>query len=232
MIDQNFQDKGVVIVAGGSGKRFGSEIPKQFLDIAGKPVLMHTILKFYDAYPNIRIVVVLPEAHHETWASLCSEHHFEIEHEVVKGGKERFDSVKNGLEKVRGCEIIGVQDGVRPLASTKLIQICYETAFSYGACVPAIPVADSLRKGDKTNNAPINREGLFRVQTPQVFRSSWLQKAYEQPFDGSFTDDASVVEKAGHKIILVDGEESNIKITRLEDLKLAEFNLINSVSSR
>jgi 2-C-methyl-D-erythritol 4-phosphate cytidylyltransferase len=223
---KNIQDKGVVIVAGGSGKRFGSELPKQFLDIAGKPVLMHTILKFYDAYPNIRIVVVLPEAHHETWASLCSEHNFEIEHEVVKGGKERFDSVKNGLEKVRGCEIIGVQDGVRPLASTKLIQTCYETAFSYGACVPAIPVADSLRKGDKTNNAPINREGLFRVQTPQVFRSSWLQKAYEQPFDGSFTDDASVVEKAGHKIILVDGEESNIKITRQEDLKLAEFYLL------
>jgi 2-C-methyl-D-erythritol 4-phosphate cytidylyltransferase len=219
------QNYGVIIVAGGSGKRFGSELPKQFLKVEGKPVLMHTIQQFYGAYPFIKIVVVLPESYHDTWVSLCQTHQFEIEHEVVKGGKVRFDSVKNGLEKVKGCEIIGVQDGVRPLVSKKLIQTCYETAFSYGACVPAIPVADSLRKGDKTNNAPISREGLFRVQTPQVFRSSWLQKAYEQPFNDLFTDDASVVEKNGHKIILVNGEETNIKITRREDLSLAEFYL-------
>ncbi|PLX25790.1 MAG: 2-C-methyl-D-erythritol 4-phosphate cytidylyltransferase [Salinivirgaceae bacterium] len=219
-------EKAVIIVAGGSGKRFGSEVPKQFLEITGKPVLMHTIERFREAFTNVKIVVVLPEVHHETWENLCNEHQFEIEHEVAKGGKERFDSVKNGLEKVTDCELVGVQDGVRPLTSVKLIQSCYDTAFSYGACVPAIPVADSLRKGNKTDNKPVSREGLFRVQTPQVFRYSWLLKAYEQPFDSSFTDDASVIEKAGHKIILVDGEESNIKITRQEDLQLAEFYLL------
>jgi 2-C-methyl-D-erythritol 4-phosphate cytidylyltransferase len=226
MTDQNINDIGVVIVAGGSGKRFGSELPKQFLEIIGKPVLMHTIERFVEAFSKIKIVVVLPEDHHETWADLCKMHEFAIDHEVVKGGKERFYSVKNGLEKVKDCEIVGVQDGVRPLASAKLIQTCYETASSYGACVPAIPVADSLRKGNKTDNKPVSREGLFRVQTPQVFRNVWLQIAYDQPYDPSFTDDASVVEKAGHKIILVDGEESNIKITRKEDLKLAAFYLL------
>lgn len=225
MTVQNSQDKGVIIVAGGSGKRFGSDLPKQFLEINGRPVLMHTIQQFFNAFPNIKIVVVLPEKHHETWAKLCDDHQFEIEHEVVQGGKERFNSVKNGLAKVPDCEIVGVQDGVRPLVSEKLIHTCYETAFRYGACVPAIPVTDSLRKGNVTDNKPISRNGLFRIQTPQVFRNSWLQSAYEQTYHDSFTDDASVVEKAGHKIILVNGEESNFKITKQEDLKLAEFYL-------
>lgn len=220
MTAQNFQEKGVIIVAGGSGIRFGSQLPKQFLEINGKPVLMHTIQQFFNAYHDIKIVVVLPETHHETWVNLCDEHQFKIEHEVAHGGKERFNSVKNGLEKVQDCELVGVQDGVRPLATAKLIQTCFETAFRYGACVPAIPVSDSLRKGDKTDNKPISREGLYRIQTPQVFRNIWLQKAYEQKYDSSFTDDASVVENAGHKIILVDGEESNIKITNRNDLKL------------
>jgi 2-C-methyl-D-erythritol 4-phosphate cytidylyltransferase len=211
----------VVIVAGGSGKRFGADIPKQFLLLNGKPVLMHTIERFAKTKLRMRIVVVLPEAHHETWADLCKKHAFGLQHDVATGGAERFFSVKNGLEKLGNCHIIGIHDGVRPVISAGLIEKCYATAERNGSCIPAIAVSDSLRRGSFSQNAIVDRTNLYRLQTPQVFRKDWIMSAYRQSFDKAFTDDASVVEKAGFPIILTDGEEENIKITTRKDLSLA-----------
>ncbi|MDA3866775.1 MAG: 2-C-methyl-D-erythritol 4-phosphate cytidylyltransferase [Salinivirgaceae bacterium] len=212
---------GVVIVAGGSGKRFGTDMPKQFLLLNGKPVLMHTIERFAETKLPMKIVVVLPEAHHETWTKLCTEHAFELPHELVTGGDERFFSVKNGLEKLDECKIIGIHDGVRPLISAELIEKCYATAERNGSCVPAIAVPDSLRRGSFSKNEIVDRTNLYRLQTPQVFRKDWIIGAYRQSFDKEFTDDASVAEKAGFPIILTSGEEENIKITHQKDLSLA-----------
>ncbi len=216
---------GVIIVAGGTGKRFGSELPKQFLPIGNKPVLMRTIEKFHGTIADIQIIVVLPNSHIETWKQLCAEYDFKTEHTIVEGGKERFGSVKNGLDTLKECELVAVHDGVRPLASGKLISNCFETAQRHGSCIPVIPETDSLRKGDFLNNQPLSRKNLYRVQTPQVFKYTWLKKAYNQPFHEDFTDDASVIERAGFQIILTQGEEENIKITRKKDLNLAEFYL-------
>lgn len=216
---------GVVIVAGGSGTRFGNEIPKQFLTLNQFPVLMHTIRQFSQSIEKIEIAVVLPANHHETWKKLCAEYDFNIPHHVSYGGTERFYSVKNGLEKVADCELIGIHDGVRPLTPQKLIQQCFESAGRHGSCVPVIPVTDSLRNGNYQQNKPISRENLYRVQTPQVFRQSWIMKAYEQEFDPAFTDDATVLEKLGYPVFLTDGTEKNIKITKPEDLNLAAFYL-------
>lgn len=214
---------GVVIVAGGSGKRFGGELPKQFLPVREKPVLMRTIEQFHKTFSGIHIVVVLPGSHIDVWNKLCSEHNFSIDHTIVQGGKERFWSVKNGLNALSECELVAVHDGVRPLASEALIAKCFETAQRHGTCVPVIPETDSLRKGNFSNNQPVCRKNLYRVQTPQVFKFSWLKKSYNQPFSENFTDDASVVERAGFQIILTEGEEENIKITQQKDLDLAEF---------
>ncbi len=225
MLKTNSSKTGVVIVAGGSGKRFGNEMPKQFLTLQQWPVLMHTINQFAKSIDNIEIVVVLPEKHHKTWENLCQKHEFNISHKVATGGTERFYSVKNGLARVADCEVIAVHDGVRPLASQDLIKRCFETAARHGSCVPVIPVLDSLRKGDSQKNKPVSRQNLYRVQTPQVFRQSWIMKAYEQNFNANFTDDASVIETLGYQIFLTEGSEKNIKITKPEDLELAAFYL-------
>lgn len=214
--------KAVVIVAGGSGTRMRSNIPKQFLLLRGKPILMHTIERFYNYCNDIRIVVVLPKDEIERWKHLCSEYHFTIQHDVNQGGETRYHSVKNGLALVDSDCIVGIHDGVRPLVSTLVIEKCYNEAASGKAVIPVIPAVDSLRMVTTTGNTAIDRSSIRLVQTPQVFPSKMLADAYKQEYTPAFTDDASVVEACGKSITLVDGNIENIKITNPIDLTIAD----------
>lgn len=211
--------KSVIIVAGGSGKRMGADIPKQFLEIKGKPILLHTIEAFYNYSQKIRIVVVLPKNQIDYWQKISSKLNISIDYNIVAGGKERFFSVKNGLEAVSDTQLVAIHDGVRPFISINIIEKGFEIAQERGNAVAAIRVKDSYRIIDNQGNKYINREQLRIIQTPQIFRYNILQKAYEQDFCKLFTDDASVVEKLGYKINLFEGEEQNIKITTKEDLR-------------
>ena len=220
--------KSVVIVAGGKGIRFGGELPKQFMPMNNKPVLMHTINAFYNCNNSFEIVVVIPENHFPLWADLCKRYNFTTPHKLVKGGSTRWESVKNGLNSVDENSIIGIHDGVRPLISSALINSLYTSADSYGAVIPAIKVTDSLRVLDTNSDksTAVNRELYRAVQTPQVFKGNIIKAAYNMPFEEVFTDDASVVERYGVEIKIVEGEDSNIKITSAKDLIIAE--LLNS----
>lgn len=213
---------GVIIVAGGSGRRMGSTLPKQFLMLHNRPVLAHTIDRVREALPSARIVVVLPEEHIELWRNLAAR--FDIaRHEVVAGGSERFHSVNNGLEALGDdVRLIAVHDGVRPLASKKLILRALLEAENSGAAIPVVAPADSYRMVEGDTSHTIDRSVLRIVQTPQVFRAEILREAYRQPFSALFTDDASVVEAAGHTVTLCEGERENIKITTPSDLTIAE----------
>lgn len=214
-----------IIVAGGSGSRMGSKLPKQFLPIAGEPILMHTIRAFYDALGEHQIVVVLPSEHITIWCELCEKHSFDIEHEVVAGGKSRFYSVKNGLSIVeKDIDVVLVQDGVRPFVTERLIHDMITAARLYGAAVPCMAQVDSLREVcDENRSVIVDRNRYVRVQTPQAFDKKLLIEAYLQPFDLSFTDDASVVEALGSgEIHLVLGDERNLKITSPLDMVVAE----------
>lgn len=208
-------------MAGGSGTRMGTEIPKQFLAVAGKPVLMHTVAKFFSADPAMSLIVVLPENQIEVWKKLCEAHKFEISHEVIHGGDTRFQSVKNGLTMVKGKGIVAVHDGVRPLVSSSLILKLIAVAAEKGNAVPCIPVSESVREISGSSNKPSDRNSLVLIQTPQCFDSHILKKAYLEPYRESFTDDASVAELMGEKINLVEGERDNIKITFPSDLDFA-----------
>ncbi|MFN8211687.1 MAG: 2-C-methyl-D-erythritol 4-phosphate cytidylyltransferase [Bacteroidales bacterium] len=212
----------VVIVAGGSGKRMGMETPKQFLELAGKPVLMHTIERFYRFDNSIEIITVLPENQLRFWLDLKKKYSFDIPHTLVKGGTHRFNSVKHGLEFVSTPGLVAIHDGVRPLVHPDTIKRCFETARELGNAIPVVSPADSLRLIEDHSNEPINRMNVKQVQTPQVFDAALLKKAYSQPYDVSFTDDATVVEKTGARINLVDGNRENIKITNPEDLFIAQ----------
>lgn len=214
--------KAVVIVAGGSGTRMRSDIPKQFLLLRGKPILMHTIERFYNFCNDIKIVVVLPKDEIERWKHLCSEYFFTIQHDVTQGGETRYHSVKNGLALVDNDCIVGIHDGVRPLVSTLVIEKCYNEAASGKAVIPVIPAVDSLRMVTATGNTAIDRSTIRLVQTPQVFPSNMLMDAYKQEYAPTFTDDASVVESFGLAITLVDGNIENIKITNPIDLTIAD----------
>lgn len=214
-----------IIVAGGKGERMGEQLPKQFLELAGKPILMHTIEKFYQAFPQTKIILALPENQFDYWEELCFKYRFtNTPHILVAGGKTRFESVKNALALVKEDGIVAVHDGVRPLVSTETIQLCFAEAEKYGAVIPVVDVVDSLRfvsKQDQTNKA-VARNCYKNVQTPQCFKTEILLKAYKQDFDEAFTDDASVVEKLGYNIELVRGNVENIKITSPIDLIVAE----------
>jgi 2-C-methyl-D-erythritol 4-phosphate cytidylyltransferase len=213
----------VVIVAGGKGLRMGSDIPKQFIPIDGKPVLMRTIEAFYNFDKVINIVLVLPEPHQEYWRNLCKEYEFNIPHRTVTGGETRFHSVKNGLSLVKSG-LVAVQDGVRPFASKELIKRCFDAACLHKAVIPVIDSTDSLREmTDNERSRIIDRSKIRLVQTPQVFDCELLQKAYQTDFKDTFTDDASVVEAMGENIHLVAGETTNIKITTPFDLKVGEI---------
>ena len=211
----------VIIVAGGSGKRFGSSTPKQFLNLNGKPVLMHTLEVFFRYNNTIEIILVLPKEHISTWNYLVDKHNFPINHTLVEGGKERFNSVKNGLEHASG-KLIAVHDGVRPLANRKTIEKSFKAAQEFGAAIPVTPIVETLRKLSANNSITVNREEYRAVQTPQCFTQEVLLKAYQQEYQENFTDDASVVENLGQKVALFEGNKENIKITNPSDLAIAE----------
>jgi len=214
--------KFVIIVAGGSGNRMGSEIPKQFLEISEKPILIHTIQVFYDFDPECELIVVLPEAQQNYWKALCLKYSFTLPHRVVSGGANRFDSVRNGLKLVDGDGIVFIHDGVRPLVSRQTIERCYHLAQKNGNAIPVLRVNESLRKQKGNQSISVDRNLYLSVQTPQTFRSEQILKAYKQDFDPAFTDDASVAEKAGFPIFMVEGNQENIKITTPADLVIAE----------
>lgn len=211
-----------IVVAGGSGQRMGTSLPKQFLELGGKPVLLHAIMAFYQAYDDMKVVLVLPDAH-RAYAERelrLSDHFPQLT--VVPGGETRFHSVKNGLAEVKGPSVVFVHDGVRPLASTSLIHRCYEAALEHGSAIPAIDLKDSIRELRADGNAAADRSRFKIIQTPQTFLSDVLLPAFDLPYDSLFTDEATVVERLGHKVHLVQGEERNLKITRPEDLVIAE----------
>lgn len=215
--------RGVVIVAGGSGSRMQSVLPKQFLMLGGLPVVARTINTFSEALPGADIVVVLPEQHIALWENLRAR--FDVaRHRVVAGGKERFHSVLNGINALSDkVEYIAVHDGVRAMATKKLIIRAMLAAEEHGAVIPVVDVVDSYRRVDGVESYIVPRSELRIVQTPQVFRAQVLRDAYNQPFSPAFTDDASVVEAAGGRIVLVDGERTNIKLTTPEDMAYAEW---------
>jgi 2-C-methyl-D-erythritol 4-phosphate cytidylyltransferase len=200
----------------------GTEIPKQFLELCGKPVLMHTISVFHDFDPESKIILVLPEDQLPFWEGLCLKHSFSLVHQVVSGGKTRFHSVQNGLSQIDGEGIVFIHDGVRPLVSRETLGRCLETAQESGNAIPVLPVTESLRKQEGDQNISVDRSQYFSVQTPQTFRSDQILEAFQQDFDPAFTDDASVAEKAGFSIQMVEGNRENIKITTPTDLIIAE----------
>jgi 2-C-methyl-D-erythritol 4-phosphate cytidylyltransferase len=214
-----------IIVGGGSGSRMLSEVPKQFMLLRGRPVLMHTIEAFHKSDYNPEIIVVLNVDFHQYWENLCVLHNFSIPHQLVKGGTHRFDSVKNGIKAIKTRAIIAIHDAVRPLLSSQLIDRSFDEAERSGNAVAAIKSRDSVRQNIGTHTVPLDREEIYLIQTPQTFSSEILKKAYKQEFRNEFTDDASVAERSGIKINLIDGETRNFKITFPEDIRLAEIYL-------
>lgn len=210
----------IVIVAGGKGLRMGTDVPKQFLVVNGKPILMHTIERFYEFDPSMQIIVVLPAEQIDYWFDLCGKYNFEVSHEIVEGGSERFFSVRNGIEQADAdAELIGIHDGVRPYVSTEVIGRCFDEAAASGAAIPVVAVVETVRELTPDGGShTVPRSNYRLVQTPQVFSAPLLRKAYAQDFRPDFTDDASVVEAMGHSISLVEGNRENIKITTKADL--------------
>ena len=215
--------KHVIIVAGGKGLRMGGEIPKQFLPIGGKPVLMRTIEAFYAYDASIRVILVLPISQQTYWKELCSVYAFDLPHDIANGGETRFHSVKNGLALVEGEGTVGVHDGVRPFVSQEVIARCYSEAESKNAVIPVIGVVETVRRLNGEDSVTVPRDQDKLVQTPQVFDVALLRKAYNQEFTDMFTDDASVVEALDERVYLVEGNRENIKLTTPFDLKLAEM---------
>ena len=237
----------VIIVAGGKGLRMGSDIPKQFLPIGGKPVLMRTLERFREYSDDLQMILVLPEAQQDYWKELCKEYHFPLpattplpqqggagggSYLLANGGQTRFHSVQNGLALVPDDAegVVGVHDGVRPFPSIEVIRNCYETARTAKAVIPVIPVVETVRKLDLTKcqtlceveSVTVPRDEYRLVQTPQTFDIQLLKAANRQPYNDGFTDDASVVESYGHTITLVEGNRENIKITTPYDIVVAE----------
>lgn len=214
--------KYVLIVAGGKGLRMGTDLPKQFIPLKDKPLLMHTLHVFYEWDATAELLLVLPESHQAYWRMLCTELNFTIPHIIVTGGETRFHSVRNGLKEIHEPGLIAIHDGVRPFVTSEVISACFSEAATFGAAIPVVPIVDSIRQRDGEVSFPVNRNAYCAVQTPQVFVSAILHSAYAQPYSTSFTDDASVVEAAGGYIHLVDGSRENIKITTSADLLYAK----------
>lgn len=225
----------VIIVAGGKGLRMGSEVPKQFLPVRGLPILMRTMLRFREYSPKLDIILVLPKTQQDYWKSLCHQHQFSIPYLLADGGRTRFHSVQNGLTLIPDDAegVVGVHDGVRPFVSVDVIRRCYEEARVKKAAIPVVPVVETIRKIDNSNSEDkadscvqcshtVPRDEYRLVQTPQCFDIQLLKAANLQPYNNSFTDDASVVETYGATVTLVDGNRENIKITTQGDLKIAE----------
>jgi 2-C-methyl-D-erythritol 4-phosphate cytidylyltransferase len=214
----------IIIVAGGKGLRMGSDIPKQFLPIGGKPVLMRTLERFREYSADLQIILVLPEAQQDYWQELCRKYNFEVEYQLANGGQTRFHSVQNGLALVPDDAegVVGVHDGVRPFPSIEVISNCYETARTAKAVIPVIPVVETVRHLSPLTSITVPRDEYRLVQTPQTFDIQLLKAANRQPYNDGFTDDASVVESYGHAITLVEGNRENIKITTPYDIVVAE----------
>ncbi len=211
-----------IIVAGGSGVRMGYDIPKQFIELNGKPILMWTIDVFDGLANRPEIIVVLPEAQVGQWNELCRKHSYKTKHKITVGGKERYLSVKNGIDLVYDANsIVAIHDGVRPLVNPSVIEECYITAEKLGNAIPVIQPVESVRIIEKNSSSAFPRSNVLLVQTPQVFKASLIKRCYEQPFNASFTDDASVIEAMGEKVFIVNGNRENIKITTQTDLIFA-----------
>ncbi len=221
--------KYVLIVAGGKGLRMGTELPKQFLPIGGKPVLMRTLEAFYTYNSEIQLILVLPHSQQDYWKQLCREYHFSLPHVVADGGETRFHSVKNGLALVNTPGLVGVHDGVRPFVSQEVISRCYDLAAEKKAVIPVIDVVETVRHLNGEGSITVNRDDYKLVQTPQVFDVELLKQAYNQSYTPHFTDDASVVEALGVPVALTVGNRENIKITTPFDLKIATV-LLDSCS--
>ena len=209
-----------IIVAGGQGTRFHSDVPKQFLLLDSKPILMHTIEHFYAFNADIRIIVVLPKFQIDYWNQLCTKHHFSVPHTIVAGGSTRTESVMNGLNAIGDTGLVAIHDGVRPLVSPALIAQAFQQAAKTDSAIPTLPSTDTLRH---ISGKLLDRNSILLVQTPQVFNIEKLKQAYNQIPDKVFTDDASVYESAGYKLSYIEGERTNLKITTQFDLMLAEF---------
>lgn len=204
-----------------------SDVPKQFMELCGKPILVHTIEAFKQAVNTLEIIVVLPEVHIELWKKICFKHNFNISHQICIGGEKRFHSVKNGLSMISEKCIVAIHDAVRPLVSKDVIIRCFEEAQDKGSAIPVVSIKDSIRIIDGDKSIALNREKYKAVQTPQCFKSEIIKKAYNCKYKDIFTDDASVAESQGYKMTLVEGNDENIKITTPIDLLYAE-SLINS----
>ncbi|MFT4024052.1 MAG: 2-C-methyl-D-erythritol 4-phosphate cytidylyltransferase [Flavihumibacter sp.] len=215
-------EKYAVIVAGGSGLRMGTAVPKQFLDLRGRPVIWYTLTAFLHAYPDLNIILVLPEQHLETGKRIIRTTHDPDRIWLTIGGETRFHSVQNGLQHIRRHSIVFVHDGVRCLPTTDLIRRCYEVALDKGNAIPAITAVDTVRLEKFDGNEQVDRNRVKLIQTPQTFFSELVKSAFEQDYHESFTDEASVVERLGVKIHLTEGEPTNLKITRPLDLLIAE----------
>ena len=214
----------IIIVAGGKGLRMGSDIPKQFLPVGGKPVLMRTLERFREYAEDLQIILVLPKAQQDYWHELCQKYDFKIKYWLADGGETRFHSVQNGLAKIPDDAegVVGVHDGVRPFPSIDVIRNCYETARTAKAVIPVIPVVETVRHLQGNTSETVPRNDYRLVQTPQTFDIQLLKAANKQPYNDGFTDDASVVEAFGFNTTLVEGNRENIKITTPYDLKIAE----------
>jgi len=223
-------DNYLILVAGGKGLRMGGEVPKQFMPIGGKPILMHTIEAFRKSIDGIQIVLVLPASQHDYWQRLCKEYNFHSPELIAEGGETRFHSVRNGLALLpdNAEAVVGVHDGVRPFVSAETIWRCFAAAAEGKAVVPVVPVVETVRQilpDGKSMTRP--RDEYRLVQTPQTFPLALLKEAYRQPYTDAFTDDASVVEAMGKEIIMIEGNRENIKITTPADIRLAEFITMN-----
>ncbi len=215
--------KFALIVAAGSGSRMNAAVPKQFIEINGRPVLMHTFDVFLQYDPQIEFILVLPKDLVELWKSLCKKHNFNLLHKIALGGETRFDSVKNGLDLISDEGVVFIHDGVRPLVSINTLKNCFETALEKGNSLPVVTVSESIRMVEGSKNCAVDRSKYFLVQTPQTFKTYLIKKAYQQATSNVYTDDATVMENSGQTIHLVEGNRENIKITFAEDLVYAKM---------
>lgn len=217
--------KFAIIVAGGSGTRMGGSIPKQYLEIGGKPVLMHTLEVFQNSCPDISLILVIPSSDFERWETLCKTYDFTLSHQIVAGGNSRFQSVSNGLDAIKEKEgIVAIHDGVRPFVNPQVIRESFEQAAIHGSAITVVALKDSLRKIKEDGNSVFQERQNFRlVQTPQTFQLEKIKKAFETEELPQFTDDATVYEHQGWQVFLIPGNMENIKITTPEDMDFAEF---------
>lgn len=212
----------VVVVAGGKGTRMQSEVPKQFIDLNGYPIILHTINRFLSYNPDMEFRLVLPADQFQTWDEICQKHNFKHEIEVYPGGEVRFESVKNGISNLPKNSLVAIHDGVRPLINRTTIDLCFKRAEKYGSAIPVISPYESIRFIENDKSKPVDRSKYVLIQTPQVFKSKILSAAYNTTCKNEFTDDATVVEHAGYSVHLVEGHRENIKITSPLDLQIAE----------